>query len=179
MKIAIHHRPGSFSDQWIEYCKQNSVDYKIVNAYSTDIIRDVQDCDIFMWHFRHDDYRDNLFAKQLLYSLQSERINVYPDYHTVWHFDDKVGQKYLLEAIHAPLVPSHVFYEKAEALNWIEQTSFPKVFKLRGGAGASNVKLAHNKSEAEGFVSKAFGRGFGSSRVSAFFDVLKRYRQGH
>ncbi|GAH97786.1 unnamed protein product, partial [marine sediment metagenome] len=22
LRIAIHHRPGSFSDRWIEYCKE-------------------------------------------------------------------------------------------------------------------------------------------------------------
>ena len=39
MKIAIHHRPGSFSDRWIEYCEQQGVDYKIVNAYEGGMIR--------------------------------------------------------------------------------------------------------------------------------------------
>ena len=33
MKIAIHNRPGSFSDRWIEYCNKNHIDYKVVNAY--------------------------------------------------------------------------------------------------------------------------------------------------
>ena len=32
MKIAIHHRQGSFSDRWIEYCKENGINFKIVNA---------------------------------------------------------------------------------------------------------------------------------------------------
>ena len=35
MRIAIHHRKGSFSDRWIAYCKENGVDYRIVNAYTT------------------------------------------------------------------------------------------------------------------------------------------------
>lgn len=37
MKIAIHHRPDSFSERWIEYCKKENIDYKIVNAYDNDI----------------------------------------------------------------------------------------------------------------------------------------------
>ena len=55
MKIAIHHRSGSFSDQWIEYCKEKSIDYKIVNAYDSNIIEQVKDCDAFMWHHHHED----------------------------------------------------------------------------------------------------------------------------
>ena len=27
MKIAIHNRPGSFSDCWISYCKENNITF--------------------------------------------------------------------------------------------------------------------------------------------------------
>lgn len=45
MRLAIHHREGSFSDQWIEYCEQNKVPYKIVNAYASDIMQTLSDCE--------------------------------------------------------------------------------------------------------------------------------------
>ena len=90
MKIAIHDSKGSFSKYWIEYCEKSSIQYKIVNAYSSDIIQNLEDCDAFMWHHHHGDYRDVLFAKQLLYSLQASGKKVFPDYSTCWHFDDKV-----------------------------------------------------------------------------------------
>lgn len=160
MKIAIHHSNNSYSERWIEYCKDNGIDYKIVNAYENDIIDQVKDCNIFMWHHHHANYKDALFAKQLLYSLQIAGKRIFPDFNTGWHFDDKVGQKYLLESIEAPLVPSYVFYSKNDALNWINKTIFPKVFKLRGGAGSSNVKLVRTKKQAIKFVSRAFGKGF-------------------
>lgn len=179
MIIAIQPTPGGFSDRWLEYCKEKQIPFKIVNAYASDIIKQVEDCDIFMWHYRHDKYQDNLFAKQLMASLQQAGKKVYPDISTGWHFDDKVGQKYLLESIGAPLVPSYVFYEKQDALAWIENTSFPKVFKLRGGAGASNVKLIKSKSQARTLIKRAFGRGLGGNRLSLFLDELKRYKQGH
>ena len=98
MIIAIHNRPGSFSDRWIEYCKKNNIDYKLVNAYDDNVIEQVRGCDAFMWHHHHTNSRDVLFAKQLLYSLQMSGIKVFPDFNTGWHFDDKVGQKYMLEA---------------------------------------------------------------------------------
>lgn len=179
MKIAIHHTTGSFSDRWIEYCKENNISYKIVNAYDNDIIKQVEDCDAFMWHHHHGNYKDVLFAKQLLYSLQMSGKKVFPDFNTGWHFDDKVGEKYMLEAIGAPLVPSYVFYSKKDALKWIEQTIFPKVFKLRGGAGASNVRLVHSKSEAKSLINKAFGRGFSQfNRLGYLKDRYKKYMDG-
>lgn len=160
MKIAIHHIPGSFSDRWISYCKEKNIPYKIVNAYDSDIVKQIEDCDAFMWHHHHANYKDILFAKQLLFSLETAGKKVFPNFHTGWHFDDKVGQKYLLEAVGAPLVPSYVFYSKKDAFEWINKTTFPKVFKLRGGAGATNVRLVHNKYEAIRLVKKAFGNGF-------------------
>lgn len=179
MKIAIHHSEGSFSDGWIAYCQKNCIEYKLVDAYSSDIIEQVNGCEAFMWHHSHLDYRAALFAKQLLYSLETMGVRCYPDFHTTWHFDDKVGQKYLLEAIGAPLVPSYVFYTKKEAMKWIDNTDFPKVFKLRGGAGASNVKLAHNVKEAKRLVNKAFGKGFPQfDRIGYLKERYNRWREG-
>lgn len=160
MKIGFHHRKGSYSEHWIKYCLENNINFKVVNAYSTDIINDLQDCVIFMWHHHQGNPKDALFAKQLLFSLESEGKIVYPDFYTGWHFDDKLGQKYLLESIGAPLVPTYIFYDKQEALNWTEETNFPKVFKLRGGAGSANVRLIKSRNEAFTIIKQAFGKGF-------------------
>ena len=180
MKIAIHNRQGSFSDRWIEYCKKNDIQYKIVSAYDTNIVNHVkEDCTCFMWHHHHGEYRDVLFAKQLIYSLEYSGIKCFPDFRTTWHFDDKVGQKYLLESIGAPLVPSYVFYTKQEAFDWISKTTFPKVFKLRGGAGASNVKLARTAVEARRLVKKAFGRGFSQfNRIGYLKERYHKWQHG-
>lgn len=178
MKIAIHNS-GGFAPRWIEYCKKNNIDYKTVNAYDSDIVMQLADCDAFMWHHHHANYKDVLFAKQLLFSLQSAGKIVFPDFNTGWHFDDKVGEKYLLEAVGAPLVPSYVFYTKKEALAWIDNTTFPKVFKLRGGAGSQNVKLAHTAAEAKRFVRKAFGKGFPQySKIDNLKERIRKWRLG-
>ena len=179
MKIAIHHRPGSFSERWIEYCNNNNIDYKIVDAYSSDIVNQVSDCNAFMWHHHHADAKGTLFAKQLIYSLETAGIRCFPNFNTTWHFDDKVGQKYLLEAIDAPLVPSYVFYTKKKALEWIRQTSFPKVFKLRGGAGSKNVMLVRTSNEAVKLVNRAFGKGFSQTSIRTLVsEDCRKVREG-
>ena len=160
MKIAIHNSRGSFSDRWIAYCDSKGVEYKLVDCYKDSIIQDLTDCDGLMWHFHQNSPRAILFAKQLLFSLEQSGMKVFPDFNTVWHFDDKVGQKYLLEAIGAPLVPTWIFYSKKEAISWAGEISYPKVFKLRGGAGSQNVRLVKNYSQARRLIRKAFNRGF-------------------
>lgn len=179
MKIAIHHREGSFSERWIQYCQKNSIDFKIVNCYDNDIIAQVKDCDALMWHHHHNNPKDVITAKRILFSLEHAGIKVFPDFKTGWHFDDKVAQKYLFEAIGAPVVPSYVFYDKKSATDWIENTNYPKVFKLKGGAGASNVKLVHNKKQAKKLVNQAFGKGFSQfDSVAYVTDALQKYKTG-
>jgi len=175
MKIAIHNPEHSFGKRWRLFCEANEIAYKIVDCYRSDIIQQLHDCSGLMYHFGHRHPKDILFAKQLMYSLETAGKKVFPDFHTMWHFDDKVGQKYLLEAIDAPLVPSWVFYDKYSALDWLSAREFPVVFKLRNGAGSGNVRLVKNRTQAEKLVRKAFGRGF--SQYSAWDSLYERWRK--
>jgi glutathione synthase/RimK-type ligase-like ATP-grasp enzyme len=176
--IGIHHTKRTFSDRWIAYCEAQKISYKIVDCYHTDIISALKDCDALMWHFSHINPKDFLFAKQLITALEKSGKTVFPDLNTSWHFDDKVAQKYLLESLEIPLVPTYVFYSLSSALDWIGSTTFPKVFKLRGGAGSVNVKLVKNKAAAIHLARKAFSTGFKHDSLVPFSDMVKKYKAG-
>ena len=133
--------------------------HKIVNCYDDDIIEQVKDCSALLWHHSHSDPRDIAIARQILFALEHAGLTVFPDFRTAWHFDDKVGQKYLFEALDIPHLPTHVFVEKRPALGWALTTVYPKVFKLRHGASSSCVRLVHNKSQAQRLIRYAFSRG--------------------
>lgn len=173
MKIAIHPTPGSFSDKWVKYCEENHIPFKIVDCYKNDILEQLKDCSGLMWHWSHEDYKANLFSRQLTITLEKVGFKVYPNFNTCWHFNDKVGQKYLLEAIDAPLVKAHVFYTKKDAYKWISTADFPMVFKLRGGAGSINVKLVKNERQAKKLAKIAFGKGF--SVINKYTRLKERF----
>jgi glutathione synthase/RimK-type ligase-like ATP-grasp enzyme len=175
MIIGIHHTKGSFSERWIAYCEYAGISYKLVDCYSTDIIQQLSGCDALMWHFNHKSPKASKFAKQLLSSVPFSGKKVFPDFNTSYHFDDKVAQKYLLEAIGAPLAPANVFYTKAEALEWAKQITYPKVFKLRNGAGADNVRLVKTQKEAYRLINKSFNRGF--KQYEGWNNLKERYRK--
>ncbi len=175
MKIAIHETKGFFNERWIAYCASNHIDFKLVDCYSNNIIDQLSDCDALMWNFNHKSPKASKFAKQLLFSVQASGKKVFPDFNTVWHFDDKVGQKYLLESLQAPLATAFVFYSKKVALEWAGQTNYPKVFKLRNGAGSDNVRLVRYKHEAVNLINRAFGRGF--RQYDAWSNLKERYRK--
>ena len=173
--IAIHKSPSGFHPFWVKYCEDKNIPFKLVDCYSNDIIHDLKDCDALMWHHTQMNPRDLVAAKPILYSLEQSGKKLFPNFNTNWHFDDKLGQKYLLEALDTPLVPTYIFYEKKLAMEWVAKTNFPKVFKLRGGADSINVKLIRTKKEAERLIRIAFGKGF--SNYDALGSLKERYRK--
>jgi glutathione synthase/RimK-type ligase-like ATP-grasp enzyme len=175
--LAIHNTSGSFSERWIEYCISYQIPFKVVNCYDPDIVKQLEDCEALMWHFYHASPKDSLFAKQLLISLELSGKIVFPDFRTVWHFDDKVGQKYLLESLKVPFVDSWIFYEKDRALKWAETASYPLVFKLRGGAGSVNVKKVNSVFQAKKLIYQAFSKGFKHDSLISARELFKRFRK--
>ncbi len=176
--LAIHVRAGSFSDAWLRFCDERNVQVRKVDCYASNIMDQVEGSRGLMWHWAHYDHRAKLFARQLILSLECARTLVFPDSRTSWHYDDKVGQKYLLEALGAPVVQSHVFYDRDRARHWVQQTEFPKVFKTRVGAGSQNVRLVRDADHAQKLIDTAFGRGFSpTSRYAIFKEHLWRFRR--
>ena len=158
--IGIHDSPGTYSDRWILYCEKHAVPFRRVDCLSTDVVSQCQGLDGLLWHWLHNDPRSQLVARQVIASLESMGLLLFPSVNSCWHYDDKIAQKYLLEAINAPLIPTWVFTSEAEAMRWIEVTTWPKVFKLRSGAGSTNVRLVQSRAEAVALCRQAFGRGF-------------------
>jgi len=178
MKLAIHHFENSFSERWIEYCKKHSIEYKLVDCYDNDIIAQMKECDVLLWNWYDGDYKVKKFARQLTYTLELLGKKIFPNSKTCWHYDDKVGQKYLLEAMGIPFIRTYVFYEKESALKWAKSVTFPKIFKLSVGSGANNVQLVHNKNDANQLIDKAFGKGFSQfDRFVLFKDKFKAWKR--
>jgi hypothetical protein len=126
------------------------------------------------WHWSHSDPTAAIMARQITVGLEAMGVKVFPDSATCWHFDDKIGQAYLLEAIEAPTPRHWVFFDRDSALEWVDHAEFPVVHKLRGGAGAANVRLVTTRAAARAISRQAFGRGF-VAVPSYFGDVKSKY----
>lgn len=175
IRLAIHQSQSGFHPRWASYCEQKGIPFKRVNCHATDIIDQLRDCSGLLWHHGQLTPGDLVAAKAILSALEHTGFKVFPDWRTGWHFDDKLAQKYLLEAIGAPLVPTWVFLDHDSALEWVNSTTYPKVFKLRGGAGSSNVRLVSNCREGRKLVRRAFGVGF--SNYDSWASLQERWRK--
>jgi hypothetical protein len=173
--IGIHDSPGGYSDRWLETCRQQGIPFKRVDCLASDIIQQCAGLNAVLWHWTLVNLREPLVARQVLTALQLRGLQVFPSPATCWHYDDKVGQKFLLESIDAPLIPTWVFTDPAQAERWIASTSWPKVFKLRCGAGSDNVRLVRSAGEARALCRRAFGSGFPAT-PGYLFDASNRLR---
>jgi glutathione synthase/RimK-type ligase-like ATP-grasp enzyme len=173
--IGIHDSPGSFSDRWIERCVQGDVPLKRLNCLSSDVVQQCAGLDAVLWHWTLVSLQEPLVARQVLAALEQSGLVVFPSMSTCWHYDDKVGQKYLLESIGAPLIPTWVFTNPDQAREWLATASWPKVFKLRCGASAENVQLVSSRQQAEAICRRAFGAGFLAS-AGYLYDAPNRLR---
>ena len=108
MRLAIHQRAHSFSDRWVKYCNERGIPFTIVNCLNTDVIHELRCCDALLWHWDHNDPCELFVARHVLMAAQAMGMLIFPNLPTCWHFDDKVAQKYLLEATDAPLVPTFI-----------------------------------------------------------------------
>jgi glutathione synthase/RimK-type ligase-like ATP-grasp enzyme len=174
--IGIHDSPGSFSDRWIEQCLEKTIPFKRLNCLSTDIMRQCAGLSAVFWHWSLNKPQELLIARQIIGALEQKGILVFPNLASCWHYDDKVAQKYLLEAIDAPLIPTWVSMNRDETDRWVARATWPKVFKLRCGAGSSNVQLVRSASEAKAICRRAFGRGF-PARAGYLSDARVRLRR--
>jgi len=167
MKVAIHHRANSFSENWVKYCNKNNIEYSIINCRDNNILEKIKDFDGLLWHWGPDEAH---YAVALTIAIENMGIKVFPDFNTCWHFDNKISQRYILDSHNIKQVPTYIFYSLDSALNWIRETTFPKVFKLRNGASSTNVRLIKNRKLAKKIAKKAFSKGFNPNDR---FSILK------
>ena len=144
----------------MHFCQKFDIPFRRVNCLAFDVIKQCKGLRGILWEWNHGIPTNALVARQIIASLEAMGLQVFPNFKSCWHYDDKLAQQYLLEAIGAPIIPAWAFLCQQEALNWIHEAKWPKVFKLRCGAGSSNVRLVRSREEAITLCNQAFGRGF-------------------
>jgi glutathione synthase/RimK-type ligase-like ATP-grasp enzyme len=162
MLIAIHpDRTGdeSYSAKWSRFLENLNVQVKWVDLTGVDALEQVRDCDGVMWRWAHT-HQDRIKAYRILHTIEHYlAIPVFPNHNTCWHYDEKITQHYIFQALNIPTPNTWIFWDKEKAIKWAKETKYPKVFKLSSGASASNVVKVNSKDEALKLINKMFDRG--------------------
>ena len=130
-----------------------------LRAEQPDFLERVRTLSLFIMRFQHHD-SDLQRAADLLPVIENHlQVPCFPNQAAAWHYDDKIKQYHLLHSLGFPITQCWIFYDKSAALDWIEHATYPLVFKLRGGAGSSNVLMVKTRETARKLAKRMFGRG--------------------
>ncbi|HZN69009.1 MAG TPA: hypothetical protein VFB66_27260 [Tepidisphaeraceae bacterium] len=152
-------REQSFSDHWIGKLRDAGHEPVVVEAGRDGFFDEVRRCDGFMWWFAHVSYPRE-FARRVVHAVQHGcRIPTFPTWETVWHFDDKVAQYYLLRAAGIPTARTSILWHYRDAIDFCLKAQYPLVIKLSSGITSENVRLLKNAEEARYWVGRMFGSG--------------------
>jgi hypothetical protein len=178
MKIAIHQDPQSetpYSPKWAGCLDEAGVEVKWVNLRRPDAIDQVRGCQGLMWHWEYLPHERQM-ARTILRAVERYlNIPVFPDQRTCWHYDDKIAQWYIFQALNAPTPKTWVFWDPEPAREWARAVSYPVVFKLKTGSSSGNVHLVRSAAEALSLIDLMFGPGTyprGFAKVTSDLNLL-------
>src|SRR5688572_23692885 len=116
-------------------------------------------CDGAMWHWYHMP-DDKQVAPRILSAIDHVfHLPIFPNLKTCWHYDEKLSQHYLLDALRVPKVKTWVFWDYDQAIAFLEQAQYPLIFKLSVGAGSANVLKIDSVGQARQRIDQIFGEG--------------------
>jgi hypothetical protein len=169
----------SFSERWIERLLAGGYHVRTVDAYGPALFDQLRGCDAFMWWFAHMPLPRNPARRVVQAVEHGLRIPVFPTWRTIWHFDDKIAQYYLLSAAGIPMPSTWVLWRRDQALEFCRTAQYPLVIKLASGITSENVALVRNCEEARHWITQLFDFGVTDlvrERVHPW-TVLRRIRQ--
>lgn len=144
----------------------NKIDFKRLSIDDLDFWNSIKEVDFFIFRWWHT-YDSTQLANTIIPIIEKHYHKpTFPSLKTCWHFDDKVKQYYLLSSYRFPFVKSYIFWNKNIALTWLAEVKLPVVFKLKNGAGSSNVVLINSKKKAARLIKVCFGIGISSVDAS-------------
>jgi glutathione synthase/RimK-type ligase-like ATP-grasp enzyme len=158
LTVGIHPtEKEGFTARWEAALRARGVAVKTLDLLGERPLDQVAGCDGVMWHWAQYPHERRLAALPILRVIETHsRIPVFPDLATCWHFDDKIAQAYLLEALGIPAPKTWVFWRRQDALDWCEGAAYPLVAKLAVGAGSANVLLIRDAAAARRYVERCF-----------------------
>lgn len=173
---APNQPPGfdAASGRWQARLEELGCDVRSIDVRLPDVLSQLDGCDGFMWRWAHFGGMGRIARRLLPVVERVLNIATYPDQNTCWHYDDKIAQAFLFDALEIPAPKTWIFFDHQEAISWIRQQSLPLVVKLATGAGSSNVKIILKPEEGVQTIDHLFSFNVEALLEGARFDLINR-----
>lgn len=93
---------------------------------------------------------------------------VYPDYLSIWLYENKIRALDWLRVNEFPTIPTSVYYSKEQAMEHLKTNQLPVVFKTNLGASGKGVYIVKSESEYRKRVQQCFSVGLKSYGVCPY-----------
>ncbi len=150
---------------WVKACENVGsseglkIDYKIIDItrsrWLEEIINDDAHC-ILTRPPANLGYLKQLYDERLYILHKVMGKNIYPTYEEILVYENKRVLAYWLQANQIAHPRTSIFYNKEEALEFIQKSAYPIVAKTAIGASGSGVKILATSEEAAGYIGQAF-----------------------
>jgi len=149
-----------FVQGYINSCEDLGVDYEIVDFLDENWIENIKAAKIDGVLVR---IKGNIPEQKAMFDERLSIINddlgipIYPSRKELYLYENKRMYAYWLKAHNLPHAPTHIFYDKKRALEFINSAQYPLVFKTNGGASSSGVEIIKSRWRARLYVHQIFG----------------------
>ncbi len=176
MLVGIHTDPNRGFVPELEVYERvlahNDIPYTRLSVNQPGFWEAVSKVDLFVFDWRGTSSLHQLAPSILSIVEKGMGIPSFPNMATWWPYDDKIREFYLLQQNSLPVIPTWIFWNKKEALAWLDQCEFPCVFKLKSGASSENVVLVRDPRYGRKLVHRMFGKGVMSGYIPGAGNVL-------
>ena len=165
----------NWHDIYAEYFKDMNVSTVFLDSKKSTFIDNVvlSSCDAYLWRVWHVP-EDRIDATRKILFLEEEYgFNMFPSYHMLKTYDDKVSELFFMEKhnyLHPPTLFTRDYFE---ALDYSKDCKLPIISKAYDGASGDNIRLIKDRGKLIQHVDKAFSE----AGIKTHFDgkVQKNY----
>jgi glutathione synthase/RimK-type ligase-like ATP-grasp enzyme len=147
---------------YIGACRELGIPYKVIDISGPDWLDRIHNsgCDAYLvrpsgqvtaWK--------QMFDERLKILTCDLGQTIFPSYEAIWFYESKRRMHYWLAANGFAHPQTWVFYDREDALAFVETTPLPIVFKTDFGSGAMGVQILRDRRECKRLVNRVFRKG--------------------
>lgn len=156
-------RPHPYWDKFERFLKNNNIGYEFIDIHKSDFASVVKKYNLIVWHPNSDPVSQTEAKSKIEFIQYHLGIKCLPNADSLWFYEDKIRQSWLLSEKNLPLIPTFVSYSKQEAMQYVSSAKHPLVFKESTSSGSFGVYKSDSVYKSRRLVKKIFGAGKNSS----------------
>lgn len=152
------HRYASWP-KFERFLKHNNIPFAFYDVHRSDFIAQAKQFDLIVWHTLSS-FADQYEAKSKIDYIEKQlRISCFPSSDSLWFYEDKIRQYWLLKENKIRVINTFISFSKEETIDHLKHCNYPIVSKETTSSGSEGVFLLNNQTKALRFCEQVFGPG--------------------